>query len=111
MEPTAPGTEEPAWPTWVTNWVMPFLDEVGLWPVAFAMLGHVVVILGPLVLAFMRGVFPAAVPLMALIVGSLWLMKTELSIRRSPGPVAAAVVLTWIGSVGLALLGARTGVI
>lgn len=99
------------WPPWVQRYVMPFLEETGLWPVLFAMIGHVVVIIAPLVLALSRGGLVAAVPLTFLLLISFALCKTEVEARGRPGPVAAVVVLVWLGSVLVAWICGVTGVL
>lgn len=109
-EPEVPDKESP-WPPWVRSFVMPFLEETGLYPVLFALLGHVVVIIAPLILALSRGGIAAAVPLAFLLVTSFWLCKTEHEDRGRLGPVAVAVGLIWLGSVVGAYICARTGIL
>ena len=103
--PSAPGI----WPPWVEQWVMPFLEESGLWPVLFAILGHVVIVVAPLLVALGRGGLPVALPLTLLILISGWLCKTEFQ-GRGIGPVTIAVGLTWLASIGLAVAAAQSGV-
>lgn len=112
-EPVAvePPEPESPWPLWVRRYVMPFLEESGLWPVLFALLGHIVVIIAPLLLALSRGGVAAAVPLTFLIMTSFWLGKTELQDRGRPGPVAVVIALIWVGSVIGAVICARTGIL
>lgn len=91
---------------------MPFVEEAGLAPVLFALLGHVVVIIGPLVLALSRGAVAASLPLTVLVMGSYWLVDTERQeLGGRSGRVAVVVVLTWGLSIGFAALAGRTGIL
>lgn len=97
------------WPAWIELWVMPFIEESGLWPVLFAILGHVVVVIAPLLIILSRGGIGAAAPLTGLILLSFWLCKTEF-VGRGVGPVAISVALTWLVSFGVAFAAAQLGV-
>ncbi len=102
---------EKGWPGWVRQWVLPFVEEVGLMPVLVALLGHVVVIVGPLLLAVGRGNVGASLPLTAIVLASFWLCKTEHEDRGSLGLVSATVGGTWVAAVLFAVLCARTGIL
>jgi len=86
----------PAWPPWVQEWVLPYLAEPALWPVLLALLGHVVVVIAPLVLAVARTGSPWAVAgLVALAAVSGWLVRWEWRVRGRPGAVSLTVAATW----------------
>lgn len=88
-------TTDSGWPAWVEQWVMPYLQESALWPVLLALLGHIVVIIAPILTSVARGWRPAVVPLFALVLGSGWLVMTDYGRRKRPGVVTAVVLVTW----------------
>jgi len=98
------------WPPWVETWVMPYLEDSALWPVAFALLGHVVVVIVPVMLLVWRGSVPAVAPLLLLLSGSAYLLHMEFRAKRRPGVLSVAVLLTWGSSVPLAYVAETTGV-
>lgn len=98
------------WPPWVKQWVLPYVQETGLLPVLMAILGHVVVILAPLMLAIARGATAAALPLTVLVMGSFWLCKTDFEENGRPAGVTFTVVSVWIASAALAYVAGTTGV-
>lgn len=108
----APPDTAPSWPEWVEDWVLPYIAEPALLPVLLALLGHVVVVIAPLVLALVRtGSGYAAAGLLALAVGSAVAVRWELKVHRAPSGVTATVVGTWAVSL-LAAWGAdRLGVL
>lgn len=107
VEPKAGG-----WPNWVRQWVLPFVEEAGLAPVLAAMLGHTMVIIGPLLLTLGRGGVAASLPLTVLVMGSVWLVQTEREENDGrSGNVAVVVALTWSLSLGFAVLAGRTGIL
>ena len=116
MEPDRPSLRladpaPPGWPLWIELWVLPYVREPALWPVLVALLGHVVVGIAPLVLYVVReGGLRSELFLATLVLGSLGLVGFELWRFRRPGGVTAALVGTWITSLGLAWIFDRTGV-
>lgn len=107
---TTPPPED-AWPLWVRTWVMPYLQESALWPVLIALLGHVVIVIAPLLLGLARGNPAMALPLTVLVMLSFWLCKTEIQASRRPGVVSAVVALTWIASAIVGWGGGATGLL
>jgi hypothetical protein len=99
------------WPPWVEQWVLPFIRESGLWPVLVALLGHVLVLIAPLLLALWRGNPGASVPLTVLILASFWLCKTEHEANGRLGAVTGVVLGSWLASAGLAWVAHTTGVL
>jgi hypothetical protein len=89
------------------NWVIPYLREQSLWPVLFALLGHVVVILALALLATWRGEGVVGTVLMSAI--SVGLVGWEVRIFGRPGGMTRSVVLTWIAGIVMAAIGVHTG--
>lgn len=104
-------TETADWPEWVQTWILPYISEPTLWPVAFALLGHVVVLIAPMMLFVQRhGSINSLVVLILLALGSVALVRFELKYRRMPGAVTVTLVLTWASSAGIAWLSDYYGV-
>ena len=89
---------------------MPYLEDSALWPVAFALLGHVVVVIVPVMLLVWRGSAPAWAPLLLLVSGSVYLLHMEFQAKRRPGALTVAVLLTWGCSLPLAYVAESTGI-
>ncbi|MEZ4237895.1 MAG: hypothetical protein R3F59_17450 [Myxococcota bacterium] len=101
----------PGWPDWMERWVLPYVREPALLPVLLALLGHVVVVLVPLMLGTWRTGHGAVVALLvAAVLGSVGLVGFESVRFRRPGAVTLTVLGTWAVSVGLAWFCERTGV-
>lgn len=102
----------PRWPPWVEDWVLPYVTEPALWPVLLALLGHVVVVIAPLVLAVARtGSLYAVAGLVVLAAVSAVFVRWELRVRGRPSAVTGAVVGTWIVSLVSAWGADRLGVL
>ena len=90
--------DEPRW----MRVVRPFIDDESLRPVLFALVGHVAIIIVPIMLSVWRTQNLAAVgALILLLVGSVMLANSERQIRGRLGAFTVVTVLTWLGSVGL----------
>lgn len=93
QEPVA----ESGWPPWVDQWVMPFIEDTGLWPVLVAFIGHVVVLIAPtLLMAWRNWNALAFAPVFLLAAISGWFLHLDLARGRGPGSVTATVLLTWV---------------
>ena len=100
------------WPEWVETWVFPYVEEMALWPVLVALLGHVVVIIVPLMLHIYRhGAGYNAAVLGLFLVGSMWLVRVELQARGGPGGVTWVMLGTWLSTLPLAWFAESTGVL
>ncbi len=109
-----PDDEPPdsAWPPFLAKWVLPYLKEPALLPVLLALLGHVVVVLAPLMLAVWRVHSGwAAVLLVVAAVGSAFPIRWEWLDEGGPRGVSAVVVLTWLVSLAAAVFGGRAGIL
>jgi hypothetical protein len=107
-----PPPPDTAWPPFLAEWVLPYLREPALMPVLLALLGHVVVVLAPLMLAVWRVHSVEAALLLLLVAGgSVFPLRWECLDEGRPGGVSATVVLTWLASVAAAYFGDRTGVL
>ena len=106
--------EQPAgdWPEWVRDWVIPYLDDSILWPVAVSLLGHVVVVIVPLMLDIYRhhNLTSVAV-LLAMLAGSAWLVRIELRALGRPRAVTGVRAAMWLVSMPFAWFAERTGVL
>lgn len=101
-----------AWPWFVEEWVLPYLYEPALFPVLLALLGHVVVVLAPLMLIVARvHHVGAALALLLAAAASSFPLRWEWNADGRPGKVAATVLLTWAFSAGAAVVGGRLGVL
>jgi len=103
--------DPPDWPPWVKNWILPYIQEPTLWPVLFALLGHVVVIIAPMMLFVQRhGSVKSLIGLCLMAFVSAAFIRFELKYRRRPGGVSFTVLLTWASAAGLAWISDYYGV-
>ena len=91
-------------PPWMERWVWTYLREPSLWPVALALLGHVMILLAPVMLFAWRDGNPFAYL-------ALFLVRLEARHLRRPGAVTLALTLTWAAAVGVAWAGWRWGLL
>ena len=99
-------------PPWMERWVWTYLREPSLWPVALALLGHVMIVLAPVMLFAWRDGNPFAyLALFLVISGTVHLMWLEVRHIRRPGAVTLALTLTWAAAVGVAWAGWRWGLL
>lgn len=97
---------------WTLDWVLAYVHQPNLWPVAVAILGHVVLLLTGLELIGWRtGSAVAWVALVALGGLTAWLAALEVRAYARPGGAWVALALTWAASVALAWFAERTGVL
>ena len=103
--------DEPDWPPWVQTWILPYVEEATLWPVLFALLGHVAMLMAPMMLFVNRhGSVNSAVALIALALATAALIRFEVRYRRRPGGVTLSMVLTWGSAAAIAWLSDYYGV-
>lgn len=96
---------------WVETWVLPYIDDWSLWPVLVALLGHVAVMISPLVLMAWRTMHPAVFMVVFVLLSiSGHIIITERRIRGHLGGITAAVVLLWTMACTLAGVAEWTGV-
>jgi hypothetical protein len=100
-------SDEPArgegWPPWVEQWVLPYVDDIALWPVLVALLGHVAVILVPLMVQVIRNQSIPALGVLAMLAWNSWLVvRMELRAIGRAGRLTAAMLGTWTISLPLA---------
>lgn len=107
-----PQTIEGDWPEWVRDWVIPYLDDSILWPVAISLLGHVVVVIVPLMLDVYRaGTVSSAVVLLVMLGVSGWLVRLELRAIKRPGALTGVLGAMWLVSLPFAWFAESTGVL
>ncbi|MEZ4316934.1 MAG: hypothetical protein R3F61_05510 [Myxococcota bacterium] len=107
-----PALESPAgWPPWVQQWVMPFLQESGLWPVLVAILGHVVILIAPMLAALSRGNRAMSLPITVVVMVSFWLCRTEYEATGRLRGVTLVVVLVWLASIALGAVAGHYGIL
>lgn len=108
-EDTAPSG---SWPAWVEQWILPYVEEMTLWPVLVAVLGHVLVVLVPLELAFVRGPSLAAAAVLAvLLVATFELVRMEIRALGRPRWLSVIGVGMWIASVPCAYYAGTIGIL
>lgn len=89
-----------AWPGWVQTWILPYVDDMALWPVLVAVLGHVLVVLVPLELVLARTAHPiAAFVLAALLAGTGEVVRMEVRATGRPRALTGIGVGMWLLSV------------
>ena len=94
---------------WVDRYILVFVRESTLWPVALVVIGHAVAFLAPLMRWSVRdGERASTVTLVVLVVLSLAAMGWELR-RRGLGALAALLGSTWALSVAGAVVADRYG--
>ena len=109
-EPNEPAPA--AWPPWVQDWILPYLDDSILWPVLFALLGHVLLIIVPFLLQVWRYANPGAgIILVILMFGSGHLVHMELQAIGKPRGLTAVLVLMWLAALPCAWFAETTGVL
>ena len=102
----------PGWPPWYRRFVLPYLNRSALWPVLIAILGHIWVVLGLLLLRLARrGDALSWVVLLGLLLASVWAISFEVQCTRRPGGLTAVVISTWLLSAGLAWVSHHYGVL
>ncbi len=85
------------WPPFVAQWVLPYVRDSMLWPVLLALLGHLWVALGGLMVSSVRdGDNRAQRWLVGVAVLSLVPIATELRAIRRPGGLTVVVVGSWV---------------
>ena len=90
--------------------LVPYLKEPSLWPVAMALLGHVVVVLAPLMLMVKRsGSWWAGAGLCVAAAVSAWAVRCEWLDDGGPRSVAVAMACVWLLSVAAAWYGGNAG--
>lgn len=99
-------------PPWMERWVWAYLRDWSLWPVAFAVMGHVMILVAPVILwAGRDGNLLAYMILFLLVSGTIRLMVIELARLRQPGRVCVALLITWAGALGAAWAGWTWGLL
>lgn len=107
-----PETSAAGWPPWVQDWVLPYLDDSILWPVLFSLLGHVVIVIVPLMLQVLRYQNAGALMiLLILLMGSGHLIRMELQALGKPRALTAVLVLMWLSSIPCVWFAEKTGVL
>ncbi len=99
-------------PPWADKWVLPYLDDSGLWPVVAALLGHVAMLLAPLLLGVARDRNPFAIASLLIVAYfSVRVMVTDLRGRWRRGLVTSVVLGTWVLSAAVAYGAAQYGLL
>ena len=102
----------PGWPPWFQKVVLPYVQESSLRIVFFVLLAHVVLVMSVAQLYTVRDRhLGAGVGLIALIVASVEVCRTEFSWHHKLGVLTALVVVCWVTAVGIALLASNYGVL
>ena len=97
---------------WTVDWVLVYVHQPNLWPVAVAILGHVVLVLTGLELIGWRTGSPLPwIALVALGALSAWLGALEIRTYGRPGGAWVALALTWLTSGALSWFSERTGIL
>ncbi len=83
------------------KWVLPYLKEPALWPVAFAIVGHIDTVLVLIILETVRNLHPVTTAALLILIGLS--VQAGFSERRSKGKFGALSVLLGVvwGSSGL----------
>jgi hypothetical protein len=85
------------------KWVFPYLKEPALWPVAFAIIGHIDVVVGMAILGAVRSTSPLSTAGLFLLVGlSGKAVVDERKAKGAFGPIGALVAIVWSTSSALA---------
>ncbi len=105
-------TSETPFPDWVDRWVIPFMGESVMWPILVAVVGHLATLLALLLLVGWRkpvpfGLFGVGLALLV----TARLAWVELGFYRRPRHLTGFLVGSWILAVGIAVVGARLGVL
>jgi len=96
-----PAPEASTEPRWM-RFTRPYMEDASLRPVLLAFIGHVVILLVPVMLAVWRTQnLPAVGTLIIMLVGSGMIANTERQIRGRLGAFSLVLLLTWIAGVAL----------
>lgn len=99
-------------PPWMERWVWAYLRDWSLWPVAFAVMGHLMILTAPVMLwAWRDGNLLAYLGVFLLLSGTVRLMAFEVVNLRRPGRVCVALLITWGGALGMAWAGLEWGLL
>ena len=108
--PPAPDPESDTAPWWYVDWVEPYVKDPSLWPVVFAIAGHVMVMITPVLLAVIRTRHPVTFVLLAMmLMASGEVVRFEWRHRGGPRGVSLVLGLTWLSAGGLTWLALETG--
>ena len=85
--------------TFLDKWVFPYLKEPALWPVAFAIIGHIDVVVAMAILETARSLSPVSTAALFLLVGlSGRAVVGEWKKDGKPGPVGITMAIIWSSS-------------
>jgi hypothetical protein len=95
---------KPSWPLWYQRSVQPFVQESALWPVLFALWGHIVVALGAMLLHLIRdGTILLSITAFWFLVLSYKAVQFERQHLGRMAGLSFTVFSSWLASVLLAL--------
>ena len=96
---------------WIERWVLYWAREPTLWPVFLVLVGHVVALVGPLMIWAARdGDWSSGATLLGLAGATGYGMWVEIRARRRPGLLAGVLLGTWAVTGALAWLADREGI-
>jgi hypothetical protein len=97
---------------WIDRWVLYWVREPTLWPILLVIVGHVVALVGPLMIWAARDGAPGSVAtLVGLAALTGWGLAVEIRARSRPGLLAALLLSTWVLTAVCAWLAARNGLL
>lgn len=100
------------WPEWVRDWVLPYLDDSILWPVLFALVAHVLIVIVPLMLQVWRYQnVGAGMMLLILLTASVHLARMEWQALGRPRGLTLVLTVVWLSSLPCVWLAETTGVL
>ena len=91
---------------WLERLLTAYVDEPALWPVLFAIVGHLAVLIAlPLLQVIRSGSLLSMAVLVVLAAPSLAAVRWEWRKKGRPGSGSFVVLLTWLTGLGMAWLG------
>ena len=106
--PTEPTPDEAPW--WYVTWVEAYITDPALWPVVFAIAGHITILIVPVLLGVIRTQHPVyIVVLLGMVLASLEVVRFEVQYRRRPKGMSLVVLLTWLAALPITWIALDTG--
>ena len=103
--------EPDGWPLWARSWILPYFEDSALWPVLIAILGHVLVLIVPLLAFAYRSRNPVSyVFIAALVFVTGQLAWVEFRAVGRPGAITGVVAVLWASSIPLAWYTGKIGI-
>ena len=105
-------SEQPEWPPWFKNWVLPYVTESLLWPILIVIWLHFLLLLAVVMVIATTGNVYLGLALGSLLLSlSGRLVWLEIQVKRRPGGLTLFVVVTWLSGCAVGYWGSINNLI